>query len=705
MQAVSLNLAAQTFADNPVYQDCVSCHKNEYQYWQQSDHAKSMAKADKSSILADFNDVSVSHYGQKALFHQDKTRFLVTISYGQKTETFQIKYAFGFYPLQQYLVETAAGKLQVLPFSWDSRTLSEGGQRWYHNYSSEEIRPAGRLHWRQPLQNWNGMCADCHSDGLIRNYNVKKNIFNTQFDNINVGCYSCHGDMNEHSTLQQSIATKDKVVSPAKDRNEKQWIRKSGEKTAKWQGSPRDNRFMDICFACHSLRSPLTDGIKPDVHYLDQFTPQVLMPPLYHADGQISEEVYVYGSFLQSKMYASGVNCTDCHDQHSMKLKVQGNGICLQCHGAEVYNVKQHHHHPQDSIGAQCTSCHMPDNRYMGVDDRRDHSFKIPHPDVSQQYGTPDLCTECHKGRTTSWSEKQLRDWFGKTQDISTTQNNYYRIQTGGAIEPGDHLLIIADEDLSVITRATALQLINRSTNSIQGSVLNTYFTHSEALLRLSAASVANLIPENERARFLVPLLKDKYRAVRVAAARNLISVPLSDKQQVIYDEIYQELLLAMDVNSWRGEGRANRALMELDSGNWESAEKAFQSAINIDPYFESGYLNLAELYRQQSKLKLEKQTLDKAIKLFPDSADLQYSFGLYLVRQKHYHRASFYFEKAVILAPVIEQYAYTYILSLDGEGKTLEAMTKLKEIIHRYGEAQQLKELGQYLYSKLNTP
>jgi len=280
LQLACLSLTAKTSSQNPIYQDCASCHEAEFQHWQKSDHAKSMATADESSVLADFNNVSVSHYGQKARFYRENSHFMVSISYEDKTEIFPVKYSFGFYPLQQYLVDTGEGKLQVLPFSWDSRSSAEGGQRWYHNYSNEEIRPEDRLHWRQPLQNWNGMCADCHSDGLVRNYNTKENSFKTQFDNINVGCNSCHGDMADHSSEQQSAKAHNKRLPKAAEKTSGHWIRKSGQNTAKWQGKPRDNSFMETCFACHSLRSPLTDGIKPEAHFLDQFTPQLLRDPI-----------------------------------------------------------------------------------------------------------------------------------------------------------------------------------------------------------------------------------------------------------------------------------------------------------------------------------------------------------------------------------------------------------------------------------------
>ncbi len=288
-------------------QKCISCHKQSQHDWKQSDHAKSMAIANKISVLADFGNRKIEHYGQKAFFFIKDNRYQVTISYDEESNTYpvntyQVKYTFGHFPLQQYLVETEQGKLQILPFAWDSRIKEEGGQRWYHNYSHEEIRPEDRLHWRQPLQNWNGMCADCHSDGLVREYDTDKNSFSSQFDNINVGCLSCHGDMSAHASQNANTDAITKRTARGDVTSIKhptgQWLRSIGEKTAHWQGDKRDNSFMDGCFACHALRAPLTDGIKPKVSFLDQFTPQLLASPNYYADGQIKEEVYVYGSFL-----------------------------------------------------------------------------------------------------------------------------------------------------------------------------------------------------------------------------------------------------------------------------------------------------------------------------------------------------------------------------------------------------------------------
>tara|TARA_R110001583_G_scaffold76844_1_gene209866 strand:- start:546 stop:2756 length:2211 start_codon:yes stop_codon:yes gene_type:complete len=680
---------------------CTSCHVQSEKNWRQSDHAKAMMIADNSSVLADFSNVSVEHYGQKALFFIKDNRYQVTISYDDKSDTYPIKYTFGHFPLQQYLVETEQGSLHVLPFAWDARTKKEGGQRWYHNYSHEEIRPEDRLHWRQPLQNWNGMCADCHSDGLVRNYDAEKNNFNTKFDNINVGCLSCHDDMTEHA--KAPAKEKNSVDIIALNNPIGQWLRGVGEKTAHWEGGKRDNAFMDNCFACHSLRAPLTDGFKANKPFLDQFTPNFTAAPNYYADGQIKEEVYVYGSFLQSKMFKEGVNCLDCHDKHTMKIKEEGNGLCLQCHGAEVYNVKKHHQHNNDSTGAQCVNCHMPETTYMGVDDRRDHSFKIPRPDLSQTFNTPNACVQCHDNKSNEWASKNLEKWHGKPEVVLSSKQLLMTLNSGQAITLEQHLSIISDDKLDVISRATAIQLLSYTTPTLSADFLMPYLTHTEPLIRLSAASIATLLSPIDRINGLTPLLQDKYKAVRVASARSLVSSDIPALSQPLFDKAFKELTYSFDVNSWRGEGMANKGGLAIEMNKITDAEMSFKKSIEIEPYFDTGYINLADIYRSQQKSFQAGAVLAKGIKLNPKSAALHYSYGLYFVRQKKLEKGIPLFEKSITLMPDNAQYAYTYVLALDGAAQSKQALIQLKTLILNYQDKTQLKELGLYLSQKLN--
>ncbi|WP_438862454.1 multiheme c-type cytochrome [Neptunicella sp.] len=682
-------------------QACTNCHQNEHQQWLKSDHAKAMAVADESTVLGDFNDVRTEHYAEKARFYRQGKQFWVEIGQTDHPTKYQIKYTFGHFPLQQYLVEIEPGKLQVLPFSWDARSKQDGGQRWYHNYEAENITTADRLHWLQPLQNWNGMCADCHSDGIQRHYNPEQNSFNSHWKNINVGCLSCHGEMQGHPDQprsNKSTTNNGKSDAAAYIGN---WLRQADQKIASWHGPKRDNSFMDSCFACHSLRSPLTDGFSADNAFLDQFSPQLLLAPMYHADGQIKEEVYVYGSFLQSKMYAAGVNCLDCHDKHSMKIKIQGNGLCLQCHSAEAYDVESHHHHPQQSEGAQCINCHMPTNRYMGVDDRRDHSLKIPHPQLAEQFGTPDACTSCHQDKNSQWATGQLTKWFGQPPTISANLHNLYKLQLGQRITPSEHMALIRDNSIPVISRATAISLLGMTQSQLDSHFLQALLNSDEALFRLSAAQAATTLTPIQKTALLVPLLRDKYKAVRVAVARSMVGVPLSGQDKTDFDNAFDELMQSVEVNSWRGEGHANQAAINIQLNNLDHAASELQKSIKIDPYFDGAYFALAEVYRLQQREDLLDKLYQTALQRLPDSAQLHYSKALFLVRKQQYQPALKAFKSAYKLQPDNSQYLYAYLLSMDGIGQSKQALNTLKMVYSRFQGDQQLLELGLYLAQK----
>lgn len=685
--------------------DCLSCHEKQYNQWQQSDHAKAMAVADEKSVLGNFNQTTIKHFSQQATFYIKNEQYWVEYKQADKSDHYQINYVFGYFPLQQYLIATEHGKYQVLPFSWDSRPESEGGQKWFANYADEDIKPNDRLHWLQPLQNWNGMCADCHSDGLKRNYNLQKNSFKTHWDNINVGCQSCHGQMTiAHTQIKNSNAKHQKNSSYDKEKTptklNAQWLIKAGNATATWQGEKRNNNFMDTCFACHALRSPLTDGIKASDKFLDQFSPSFLQPNLYHADGQIKEEVYVYGSFLQSKMYAAGVNCVDCHNAHTMAVKINDNGLCLQCHSSEVFAQKTHHGHDTSSQGSQCVNCHMPENTYMGVDDRRDHSFKIPRPHLSNNLKTPNACTQCHNNKSNQWAAENIEQWHGKAKPLTTSEKSYHALQQYTAITLTEHFNLINDETLPVIKRATAITLLANSTTQLTNQQIEPWVKHKEPLIRLAIARVAALVPVNERYELYHLLLDDPYKAVRVEIANHLIMIPQLNKTQL--KKAFDELTISHEVNAWRGEGRLNQSRINLPLGQIKQAIATLKKAIEIDPYFPVSYINLVDIYRQQGNLKEETATFKAAMKAIPEDDLLLYSYGMHNIRIKKLNTAINSFAKALKIQPNNSQYAYIYLLALDSNKQTKLALAKLKIMATKFKDNAQMMQLGLSFAQKL---
>ena len=401
---------------------CVSCHGKEASEWQTSQHHDAMAEATAQSVLGNFNNAKFNYAGLTSTFFKRAGKFFVnTDGRDGKLTDHEIKYTFGVYPLQQYLVEFPDGRLQALSIAWDARPKKEGGQRWFHLYADERITYDDELHWTRPSQNWNFMCADCHSTDIRKNYDSVADRFQTRWAEISVGCEACHGPGSRHlEWAKSSRAGKPSENDGAKglsarldERRGITWSVNAASGNAVRSQPRATEREIEVCAQCHARRGQIAEGYQAGKPFLDYYRPALLTPLLYHSDGQQRSEVYNWGSFLQSKMHANGVTCSDCHNPHSGKLRAEGNVICATCHTPSKYDIAAHHHHKSHSAGAACVACHMPTTTYMVVDPRHDHSLRVPRPDLSVKFGTPNACNGCHTNRDARWAANQVKQWYG----------------------------------------------------------------------------------------------------------------------------------------------------------------------------------------------------------------------------------------------------------------------------------------------------
>jgi hypothetical protein len=425
---------------------CKDCHKTEYDKWQDSHHDHAMEVASETSVLGDFNDTKFTIHGVTSRFYRKDGGFYVyTEGPGGEMGEFEISHTFGWFPLQQYLVPFPGGRLQCLPYAWDVKD-----KKWYRVPPVEKIAPDDWLYWTNNGQNWNGMCAECHSTNLKKNYDSESSTFKTTWSDINVGCEACHGPGSNHVAWAQMPD----MARPQVDNFELVQDTSNTEALA----------AVELCAPCHSRRAILGDYVHAEKDLLDSLLPSLLTEELYFADGQILEEVYVYGSFTQSKMYRHGVRCSNCHDVHSIKPVKEGNALCLQCHRTEEYDSKEHHFHKMKDekgepitskngdilfavgTGAECVQCHMPGRYYMGIDYRPDHSFRIPSPALNAAVNSPDACLRCHIDKNSAWSVDTVTKWYGPGR-----KHHYGEILTDGrrgTPEAKDDLIRLAGDPL-----------------------------------------------------------------------------------------------------------------------------------------------------------------------------------------------------------------------------------------------------------------
>jgi Flp pilus assembly protein TadD len=672
---------------------CASCHASETSDWKGSQHRAAMAEASQQTVLGDFRGAAFTYAGTRSVFFARDGKFFVrTDGRDGRLNDFEVRYTFGVYPLQQYLVAFGDGRLQPLPIAWDARAKEDGGQRWFHLYPGEHITHNDELHWTRPSQNWNFMCADCHSTALHKNYDATADRFQTRWSEVSVGCEACHGPGSRHlewaSQTNPRMAARDSTKGLTTSLNERRnvvWSNGGGQPT---RSKPRTTEHeVQICAQCHSRRGQIADGYEAGKPLLDYYMPALLTRPLYHVDGQQRGEVYDWGSFLQSKMYSKGVTCSDCHNPHSGKLRAQQtlNAVCTGCHLPTKYDTPAHHHHESAGVGAACAACHMPTTTYMVIDPRHDHSLRIPRPDLSVALGTPNACTNCHKNRDAAWAAARLSTWRDPADGALGYQrfaSVFAAVDSGGADAHAKVRELAGDTTQPAIARATALADLNAVADSADVATLGARLGDPSPLVRLGALQVAAQLPTQIRAPLVAPLLSDSLRAVRIIAASQLADVPpmqLQPDRRAAFDRAAAEFVDAQLYNADRAEARANLGSFYAERGNMAGAEAELRAAIRADPVYALAYINLADLYRVLGRDTDGEGVLRDGITMSPATGALHYALGLALVRMKRVAGAVGEFHRATMLEPTNASFAYAYAISLQSTGKIADAMHVLQ--------------------------
>ena len=673
---------------------CAQCHAEEAKLWSESDHAHAMQYATPSTVLGNFDNVHFSKDGVASTFYKKGNKFFVrTDGRDGKLRDFQVAYTFGIYPLQQYLIPFADGRLQSLGLAWDSRPKTQGGQRWFSLYPNQKVPYTDPLHWTGRDQTWNFMCADCHSTDLRANYDLAENRYSTTWSEINVSCEQCHGPGSEHVAWARSggkTSKADGLLVDLRTPNGSWTYLKSSDATKHWTGQQRLQTEIETCAPCHSRRRSITSHYQPGEKFLDSYAPTLLDEGVYYPDGQILGEDYEYGSFVQSKMYRNSVTCSDCHDPHSGKLKLATvNATCGQCHSLAKFGSPSHHHHKPGSAAAECVSCHMPARTYMVVDPRRDHSFRVPRPDLSVKFGTPNACNSCHHDRSSRWAAEAVVKWYGPVRDDSS---QFVEAIDAGRRETvrGGQLLsaLIADSQKPAIVRATALEMMPEYLNSANLPSVRMALHDSSALVRAAAVRALEPLSFGERAAMAGPLLADPVRIVRIETARLLAGIPpdlLPARQNLLLDHAISELIASENSSAQRPENHLNLSLLYAQMGRNSDAENELRTALRLNPTFVPAMVNLADLYRAQNRDSVAEDWLEKAMAIAPNAAGPVHALGLLKIRQKQYPKALALLAKAVALASSNARYCYVYAVALHSTGHGMEAISILERTHHQH--------------------
>ncbi|TFB37954.1 tetratricopeptide repeat protein [Pseudomonas sp. F01002] len=660
-------------------QQCQGCHSEQVKDWQGSHHQLAMQEANAETMLGDFNNVSFKAENETTRFSRKGDEFWVnTPGIDGKNADFKVAYTFGIAPLQQYLIEVGEGRLQALGVAWDTEK-----HRWFHLYPGQGVNFKDPLHWSKPSQNANFMCVECHTTGYKRNFDAAKNTFDSHWNSLGVGCQACHGPASNHL----------------------EWTAKKGDMVhAGFALDLKDKNAtveIETCARCHSRRAPLGDGFTVGKRLMDDYLPSTLTRELYALDGKIKDEVFEHGSFAQSKMFDKGVRCSNCHNPHSTELKAPDNGVCLQCHNtagktsvdgvdgkglqAKNYDSIEHTRHTMGQPGSQCMDCHMPGKFYMGNDFRHDHSFSIPNPERAKKLGTPDACLTCHQGKAGDKVTEQFKLWNTTTAQAPRYDESLWLIRNG---QPGAAQALyeqLQRSNLPAIQRATLLAELPLYPSEQALKLATKDLNNPAPQVRESAVrAISAFLPPPERASLLTPLLSDPVKAVRIVAARDLLSVArngLGSAQDhwnaaiAEYEEVQKSL-------AERAEANLNLAMLYQASGRSDEVEALLRTALKRDPDFYPALVTLVQWLEANGRSQEAQTLLEQSLKAHPDAALLQHTQGLSLVRAGKSAQAMPALRKAAQLEPQNAQYGYVLAVALHDSGKVDEACQELERLL-----------------------
>ena len=669
-------------------QQCKSCHASQYNDWLKSDHFKAMEKAEDSTVLGDFDQASYTADGVTTRFFKKDGKFIInTQGDDGKNHDYEVKYTFGHFPLQQYLVELPGGRMQATRASWDSRQ-----HKWFHQYAGQRIDYRDWLHWSGNAQNWNTMCAECHSTNLQKNYDINTDSYNTTFSVLNVSCEACHGP----GKLHRDYISSGEYKEGKRASHSFMLLNKTSGQLPQ----------INVCAQCHAVKGNISAVKINGNELLDDYIPAIPNTERFYADGQMEEEDYNYASFLQSKMFRRQVTCSNCHNPHSGKIRYTGNRLCLQCHSS-AYDDPGHTFHAVNTAGAACTSCHMPAKTYMGNDLRHDHSFRVPRPDLSVRYATPNACNNCHKDKTSQWAANAVEKWYGPERKYHFAED----LIPGSKMNTGSekHLTkLLADTSVPSIVKATAAHYLGgisteSSLNALLGCLKNT-----DAQVRYEALRSLMNFPSVRYLEVIAPLLNDKVRAVRIAAADLLSAVPKENIPSAYFRaytlagaELHSYLLYQADF----AHGNISIADYYMKINDQKNAERFYLRALQKDSLANLPRINLSILYNSQGRNREALQALGAAAEIDNKNARIFYDLALLHNEMNDPVAALLNFQKAYKLKMEDPRLFYNYGLLLQQTGNSARAVEVLETGLKMDRTSTSINYALSYIYFQNGEP
>jgi len=320
---------------------------------------------------------------------------------------------------------------------------------------------------------------------------------------------------------------------------------------------------------------------------------------------------------------------------------------------------------------------------YMQIDARRDHSFRIPRPDLSARFDTPNACNSCHDRRSAQWAAEQLAKWYGPTRRQEATFVATFDAARRGEPSAVNALTaLVSDAKSPAIVRATAVESLRAYPGEIAFNTLQAAVRDSDPLVRAAAAEGFDVYDPRQRFA-LQPLLSDPVRAVRLAA---IAAAPPEN----LGASAVSEYELAQLENADQPGAHINIGNIYASLGRVDAAAAAYQTAIRLDPTAAPAYANLADLRARSGDNVVAIEVLRAGLHAQVgaenvQTAALHHALGLALARERRYEEAIKELELASKQAPDDARYAYVLGVALYDSGQRQQGLRALRQALAQH--------------------
>ncbi|WP_197084225.1 tetratricopeptide repeat protein [Desulfovibrio sp. TomC] len=601
---------------------------------------------------------------QKDPISINEIQYQVDLSEGVVVETipegqtkYPIKHVIGGKNVFYFLTPLEKGRLQTLPVAYDVNK-----KEWFDTASSGMRHfPGGEraqvVNWKESPYTFNTACYSCHVSQLSTNYDFTTDTYHTTWAEPGINCETCHGPSAEHNKIAKATPK----GQPLTD------LRLISTKTMTTQ------QRNDLCLSCHAKARPLTIEYQPKELFLDHFDVVTLEDPDYYPDGRDLGENYTYTSWSMSPCVKSGkLDCLHCHTSSGRYRfkREKFNDACLPCHTDKVNSPVEHTHHPAESDGNKCISCHMPMTSFARMG-RSDHSMLPPTPALTMAYASPNACNNCHQDKDAPWADKYVRMW--RTRDYQAPL-----LQRAALIDAArkrdwsklpEMVAYIQSHDRDEVFATSLIRLMAASNEDrMITPVLLDAVKDPSPLVRSAAIEAIALRPSPEGVQALLDATGDASRLVRIRAGAGLALFPtdrLEGETKARVEKANQEYLAFLMARPDQWTSHYNMGNYHLNHGELKDALASYQAALEREPQAVMAMVNASIAYGRLRENGKAEELLQSALKLAPDNAAANFNMGLVKAESGELQLAEKYLRNTLKADPQMAQAAYNLCILL----------------------------------------